>query len=57
MMYQDSILDYLSEEKIVALKASMGEKAFRETFGDYDDVVEDNRLDGEGEILSGKFQV
>ena len=56
MMYQDSILDYLSEEKIAAMKTSMGEKAFRETFGDYDDV-EDNRLDGEGEILSGKFQV
>lgn len=55
-MIEDSILDYLSEEKIAALKASMGEKAFRETFGDYDDV-EDNRLDGEGEILSGKFQV
>lgn len=55
-MIEDSILDYLSEEKIAALKASMGEKAFRETFGDYDNV-EDNRLDGEGEILSGNFQV
>ena len=55
-MIEDSILDYLSEEKIVALKASMGEKVFRETFGDYDDV-EDSRLDGDGEILSGKFQV
>ena len=32
-MYQDSILDYLSEEKIAAMKTSMG--AFRETFGDY----------------------
>ena len=26
MMYQDSILDYLSEEKIAAMKTSMGER-------------------------------
>lgn len=55
-MIEDSILDYLSEEKIAELKNNMGEKLFRETFGVYDDV-EDKRLDGEGEILSGKNKI
>lgn len=52
MIYQDDILDYLTDEQIAKLKEAIGEEQFRISFGYYENC-EDKNLDTEGKILNG----